>query len=188
MTYNEYAQLLEAENPDTGELYTADDFTAINWNDEGTAMLQDAIWANSEKLASDEEYQATDGEVHQGEPQGLDLRARQPGGGAGHRRGPGLAAGQQPPAVADERDQQADLAVAGRHRHDRRGRRGTRPSTSPCTTKNDQGATVITTEPDDDAYTNEYVEKALAELKDEGVDVTGEDFEPIDVTLEAGGK
>ena len=59
MTYNEYAQLLEAENPDTGELYTAEDFTAIDWNDEGTAMLQDAIWANSEKLASDEEYQET---------------------------------------------------------------------------------------------------------------------------------
>ena len=59
MTYNEYAQLLEAENPDTGELYTADDFTAIDWNDEGTAMLQDAIWANSEKLASDEAYQDT---------------------------------------------------------------------------------------------------------------------------------
>ncbi len=59
MTYNEYAQLLEAENPETGELYTADDFTAVDWNDEGTAMLQDAIWANSEKLASDEAYQDT---------------------------------------------------------------------------------------------------------------------------------
>ena len=55
------------------------------------------------------------------------------------------------------------------------------------TTKNDQGATVITTEPDAEAYTNEYVEKALAELEEEGVDVSGEDFEPIDVTLEAGG-
>ena len=48
MTYNEYAQLLEAENPDTGELYTPEDFTEVNWNEEGTAMLQDAIWANSE--------------------------------------------------------------------------------------------------------------------------------------------
>ncbi len=58
MIYNEYAQVLEAKNPDTGELYTADDFAVINWNDVGTAMLQDAIWANSEKLASDPEYKA----------------------------------------------------------------------------------------------------------------------------------
>ena len=30
MTYHEYAQVLEAVNPDTGELYTADDFNVIN--------------------------------------------------------------------------------------------------------------------------------------------------------------
>jgi len=29
MTYNEYAQVLEAENPETGELYTADDFNVV---------------------------------------------------------------------------------------------------------------------------------------------------------------
>ena len=32
------------------------DFNVINWNDDGTAMLQDAIWANTEKL-SDQAYQ-----------------------------------------------------------------------------------------------------------------------------------
>ena len=31
--------------------------TSINWNDEGTAMLQDAIWADTEKLDSDKAYQ-----------------------------------------------------------------------------------------------------------------------------------
>lgn len=55
MIYNEYAQVLETINPDTGELYTADDFTIIDWNDEGTAMLQDAIWADGSKLG-DEAY------------------------------------------------------------------------------------------------------------------------------------
>ena len=50
MTYNEYAQLLEAKGAD-GKLYTADQFSVINWNDEGTAMLQDAVWANGDKLA-----------------------------------------------------------------------------------------------------------------------------------------
>ncbi|MEO2164797.1 MAG: ABC transporter substrate-binding protein, partial [Acidimicrobiales bacterium] len=55
MIYNEYAQVLEATNPDTGELYTADDLSVINWNDVGTAMLQDAIWADGARL-SDEAY------------------------------------------------------------------------------------------------------------------------------------
>ncbi|MEM7322829.1 MAG: ABC transporter substrate-binding protein [Actinomycetota bacterium] len=55
MIYNEYAQVLESINPDTGELYTADDFTIIDWNDVGTAMLQDAIWADGTRLG-DEAY------------------------------------------------------------------------------------------------------------------------------------
>jgi len=53
MTYNEYAQVLETVNPATGKLYQPSDLNVINWNDEGTAMLQDAIWANADKLASD---------------------------------------------------------------------------------------------------------------------------------------
>ena len=46
MIYNEYAQVLEATNPDTGELYQPSDLTVIDFNDPSiaTAMLQDAIW------------------------------------------------------------------------------------------------------------------------------------------------
>jgi len=44
MTYNEYAQVLEAINPDTGALYQPSDLNVINFNDVGTAMLQDAVW------------------------------------------------------------------------------------------------------------------------------------------------
>ncbi len=50
MTYNEYAQVLETVNPETGELFKADDLTVIDWNDVGTAMLQDAIWADGARL------------------------------------------------------------------------------------------------------------------------------------------
>ena len=56
MTYNEYAQVLETVNPDTGELYQPEDLSVIDWNDVGTAMLQDAIWADAGKLDSDAEY------------------------------------------------------------------------------------------------------------------------------------
>ena len=45
MTYNEYAQVLEATNPATGELYKPEDLNVINWNDVRSAMLQDAIFA-----------------------------------------------------------------------------------------------------------------------------------------------
>ena len=58
MIYNEYAQVLETINPDTGELFTADDLDVINWNDVGTAMLQDAIWADADRLETDAEYRA----------------------------------------------------------------------------------------------------------------------------------
>ena len=73
MTYNEYAQVLEAENPATGKLYTPDDFNVIDWNDVGTAMLQDAIWANTDKLSSDAAYQDTAVKFLTAAHQGLDV-------------------------------------------------------------------------------------------------------------------
>jgi NitT/TauT family transport system substrate-binding protein len=51
MIYNEYAQVLEATNPETGALYQPADLNVINWNDEGTAMLQDALFARAAWLA-----------------------------------------------------------------------------------------------------------------------------------------
>ena len=51
MIYNEYAQVLEKINPATGELYTADDLNVISWEDYGTSMLQDAIFASEAWLA-----------------------------------------------------------------------------------------------------------------------------------------
>lgn len=53
MTYNEYAQVLEATNPDTGALYTPADLAVVDFNDVGTAMLQDAVWANADWLAEE---------------------------------------------------------------------------------------------------------------------------------------
>ena len=59
MVYNEYAQVLESVNPDTGELYQPEDLVIIDWNDEGTAMLQDALWADADRLEDDEAYRET---------------------------------------------------------------------------------------------------------------------------------
>src|SRR4051812_6579798 len=54
MTYNEYAQVLETVNPQTGKLYQPEDLSVIDWNKVGTAMLQDAIWADTDRLAEDQ--------------------------------------------------------------------------------------------------------------------------------------
>jgi NitT/TauT family transport system substrate-binding protein len=51
MTYNEYAQVLEHKNPDTGELYKPEDLSVISMESAGTAMLQDGIFASSAWLA-----------------------------------------------------------------------------------------------------------------------------------------
>ena len=53
MIYNEYAQVLEAVNPDTGELYQPEDLNVIDFNEVGTAMLQDAVWVNAEWIAEE---------------------------------------------------------------------------------------------------------------------------------------
>ncbi len=55
MVYNEYAQVLEAVNPDTGELYQPEDLNVIDFNEVGTAMLQDGIWAEASWLAENED-------------------------------------------------------------------------------------------------------------------------------------
>lgn len=53
MIYNEYAQVLEAVNPETGELYTPEDLTVIDFNDVGTAMLQDHVFVRESWLAEE---------------------------------------------------------------------------------------------------------------------------------------
>ena len=53
MIYNEYAQVLEAVNPDTGELYQKEDLNVIDFNEVGTAMLQDAVWVDAEWIAEE---------------------------------------------------------------------------------------------------------------------------------------
>lgn len=50
-TYNEYAQLLETENPETGELYQPEDFVTLTMDEAGTAMYQDGIFTTEAYLA-----------------------------------------------------------------------------------------------------------------------------------------
>jgi NitT/TauT family transport system substrate-binding protein len=186
MTYNEYAQVLEAVNPATGELYQPEDFSVIDWNDEGTAMLQDSIWANTERLSSDTAYQETTVKFLKAVIKGFVYARDFPEETAAIvlQYGPQLGASHQlwqtnevnklvwPSAngigVIDEAAWAQTVDVA-------------------LTAKNLEGTTVITAEPDDSAYTNEYIQQALDALTAEGIDVIGADFAPLTVTLNEGG-
>src|SRR5688572_16149968 len=54
MTYNELAQVLEQENPDTGELYTLEDLNVMLMSDLGTGALEDGVFVQSEWIEDEE--------------------------------------------------------------------------------------------------------------------------------------
>jgi NitT/TauT family transport system substrate-binding protein len=185
MTYNEYAQVLEAVNPDTGELYQPEDFTVINWNDVGTAMYQDAIWASEERLADPAYQEMTQAFVTASLKGWIYCRdnaqecadiitANGSKLGASHQLwmmnevnkliwpSP-LGVGVIDPALWAQ-----TVTVA-------------------LNTLNADEITIITADPGEAAYTNQYAEAANAALTTEGLDTTGDGFAPITVELKEGG-
>jgi NitT/TauT family transport system substrate-binding protein len=54
MTYNELAQVLEVENPDTGELYTLEDLNVFLMSELGTGALEDGIFVRGDWIAEAE--------------------------------------------------------------------------------------------------------------------------------------
>jgi NitT/TauT family transport system substrate-binding protein len=186
MIYNEYAQVLEAKNPKTGKLYQPSDLNVINWNDVGTAMLQDAIWANTTKLKNPA-YQATTVKFLTASYQGWIYCASKPQEcrdmvvQAGSKLGASHQLWQtnevnkliwpspQGVGMVDKTAWDRTISVASQ-------------------TKNADGATVLKAAPTGEAYTNTYTEQAIAKLKTMGLDTTGTGFAPITVTLNEGGK
>ena len=187
MTYNEYAQVLETKNPDTGELYQPEDLNVIDWNEEGTAMLQDAIWANGDKLASDADYAETTVKFIKASIRGWVYAAENAQEAADIVTAAGSALGQSHQLwMTNEVNKLIWPSTNGIGLVDEAAWQNTVDIA--LNTKNETDATIITTEPPETAYTNEYVQKALDELEADGVDVKGEGFEPLTVTLKEGGQ
>jgi NitT/TauT family transport system substrate-binding protein len=186
MTYNEYAQVLETVNPDTGELYTPEDLNVINWNDVGTAMLQDAIWATTEKL-SDPDYEEQTVAFVKASIKGWAFVRDNPEEAASIVADSGSELGQSHQLwMANEVNKLIWPSTNGVGMIDEAAWAQTVDIA--LNTENETGATIISKEPPSSAYTNEYVEQALAELEEEDVDTIGADYEPIEVTLKEGGK
>jgi len=187
MTYNEYAQLLETVDPDTGELYTADDFSVIDWNDEGVAMLQDAVWADTERLESDPAYEETTVKFLTATLKGWAYARDNPQEAADIVTAAGSTLGTSHQLwMANEVNKLIWPSTTG-------GIGLVDPAAWDKTvelalsTQNETGSSIITEAPPESAYTSEYVQQAIDALTEEGVDVVGADYAPIDVTLAEGG-
>ena len=181
MIYNEYAQVLETINPETGELFTADDLNIIDWNDEGVAMLQDAIWADQDRLDSDDDYRADAVKFVEASMRGW-IYCRD---NVSECVDIVLAAG---PTLGESHQTWQMNEINGL----------IWPSGSGVGALNasqwDQTISIATSEgflsaaPTDGAFRTDISEEALANLIDAGVDVNGEGYTPIVVELKEGGE
>ena len=186
MTYNEYAQVLEAKNPKTGQLYTPADLNVVDYNTEGVAMLQDAIWANGPKLASDKAYQDRTAKFLEASFRGW-IYCRDNAQKCADivvAKGSKLGKSHQlwqmneinkliwPSAkgigILDTAAWDQTIKIAQ-------------------TTKNLEGKTVLTKAPEAKAQNMTYAQKAVDALKDDKLETTGSGFKPVTVTLLEGG-
>ena len=185
MTYNEYAQVLEAVNPDTGALYTADDLNVVSYEDEGVGMLQDAIWASGDRL-SDAAYRNTAVKFVAASLQGWAYCRDNVQGCADIvvSKGSMLGASHQLWQM-NEVNKLIWPAAGGAGVVDKAA--WDRTAALSQETKNLEGSTVLTAAPDADSYTNDIVNEALAILDGLGVDTKGSGYSPITVELQEGG-
>ncbi|GIU93272.1 MAG: nitrate ABC transporter substrate-binding protein [Acidimicrobiia bacterium] len=182
MTYNEYAQVLEAVNPETGELYQPEDLLVVDFNDPeiATAMLQDAVWVRADWLE---------------DPANQDLARRflkasfrgwifcrdnfQECVDIVLANGPTLGASHQQwqlneinkliwPSPLKIGIMDPDLWAQ---------------TIDVATSQN-----VIEADPGPDAYRTDLAEAAVAELEAEGLDVIGSGWQPVTVELREGGE
>lgn len=181
MIYNEYAQVLETVNPDTGELYQPGDLSIIDWNDVGTAMLQDAIWADADKLESDAAYRETAVKFVEASIRGWAF-------------------------CRDDFDKCAEIVLAAGptlgESHQRWQLNEINnliwPSPDGAGTMDaalwEQTVAVATSEgilnaaPSEGAFVSDIVSEALANLTADGVDVTGSGWQAKDIELKEGGE
>ncbi len=180
MTYNEYAQVLEATNPDTGELYQPEDLNVINFNDVGTAMLQDAVWVRADWLD---------------DPANQDIAARflrasfrgwifcrdnfQECVDIVLANGPTLGASHQAWQLNEINKliwpSPAGIGVMDTAQWDQ-------------TVEVATSQAVIQAAPREGTYRTDLAEAAVAALEGEGLDVRGEEYAPVEIELTPGGE
>jgi NitT/TauT family transport system substrate-binding protein len=186
MTYNEYAQVLEAENPDTGKLYTADELNVVSYEEEGVGMLQDAIWADAGRLAAEPAYKDSAIRFVKASLKGWAYcrdnaeSCRDMVVASGSQLGAGHQLWQMNEINALIWPASGGVGHIDQAAWDRTVKIASE-------TPNLDGATVLSKPVDSTAFTNEIVDAALQQLKDEGVDINGTDWKKLTVEPTPGG-
>ena len=177
MTYNELAQVLEHENPDTGELYQLEDLNVMKMSDLGTGALEDGIFVTEDWIA-DEANQDIAKRFLKASFRGWAFCRDNQDECLQHvlDNGPTLGEGHQRWQLNEINDLiwPAPLGIGvmdpeSLPGHGRTSRRTTRSSR---------------TRRRDDAYRTDIAESAMQALKDDGVDVNGADWtkETVEIT------
>jgi NitT/TauT family transport system substrate-binding protein len=150
-------------------------------------MLQDAIWADTERLESDEEYQETTVAFLKAVIKGWAFARDNPEEAASIVSAAGSAwpEGHELWMVNETNKliwpSPDGIGVIPQDRWDQ-----TVALSLETTNENDER--IITQEPPETAMSNEWIQQALDELEGEDLDLTGESFQPIEVTLQEGGE
>jgi NitT/TauT family transport system substrate-binding protein len=179
-TYNEYAQLLETPNRETGKLYQPSDFNVINLQDEGFTSYEDGVYATASWL-KDPAHQDIAVRFIRASLEGwiycrdnfdecVDVVLDN-----GSTLGQGHMAWQ-----LNEVNKLIWPTPAGIGTVDK--------NAWASTVKIALEGEVLKREPDADAYRADLNRKALEKLRADGADVTGEGFQPRQVTITPGGE
>jgi NitT/TauT family transport system substrate-binding protein len=180
MTYNELAQVLETENPETGELYTLDDLNVFKMSDLGTGALEDDIFVTEEWIA-DEANQDIAKRFLKASFKGWIYCRDNPDDcvqyvldagptlGEGHQRwmmneiNKLIWPNESGIGILNEDDWNTTVEIAKTYG-------------------------IIKKDPEGEPFRTDLAEAAVAELEEEGVDVKGEDWEAPEVEVTPGGE
>jgi NitT/TauT family transport system substrate-binding protein len=180
MTYNELAQVLEVENPDTGELYTLDDLNVFLMSELGTGALEDGIFVREDWIA-DEANQDVATRFLKASFRGW-IHCRDNPDDCVETvldNGPELGRGHQAWQM-NEINALIWPAPLGIGVMD--------PESFEITNQIATDYKIIKTPATEDAYRTDLAEAAMQELADDGEDVNGEDWEKPEVEVTPGGE
>jgi NitT/TauT family transport system substrate-binding protein len=179
MTYNELAQVLEQENPDTGELYKLEDLNVMKMSDLGTGALEDGVFVTEDWIA-DEANQDIAKRFLKASFRGWVFCRDNQDECLQHvlDNGPTLGEGHQRWQLneVNELIWPAPLGIGVMD-----------PESFQVTADIAKDYKIITKPATDDAYRTDIAESAMQELKDDGVDVNGEDWTKETVEVTPGG-
>ncbi len=180
MTYNELAQVLEAKNPETGELYQLDDLNVFKMSELGTGALEDGIFVRGDWIENEDNQDIAE-RFLKASFKGWIFCRDNADECLQHvlDNGPTLPEGHQrwqlneanaliwpaPNGIGVMEEESFDVTndIATQYK-------------------------VIKEPATDEAYRTDLAEAAVDELKDEDVDVNGEDWKKQTVQLTEGGK